>query len=180
MPARYSYLALEDDHRLVADWFAALPDEVTVSDRVDRRLIYFRAMATQPLPTDDKIDQEKTPLVFIQRPQKKRGALWSDAEVYFTPSPFRQFPVLQKISRSFEVWLQEFDLVFTQKDAASCEWSYYLEAGIQNHVEELHALPRAMAALRAGQYFVHHRATNGQLDALSKSLRLRGYHVEAE
>ena len=59
-------------------------DETTVNDRADRRLIYFRSMATQPLPSDDKIDQEKTPLVFIQKPQKKRGTLWSDAEVDFT------------------------------------------------------------------------------------------------
>ena len=179
MPARYSYLALEDDHRLVTDWFSALPDEVTVSDRADRRLLYFRAMATQPLPADDRIDQEKMPFVFIQRPQKKRGTLWSDSEVYFTPSPFRLFPALQKISRSFVAWLQQFDLVFTQKSAGSCEWSYYLEAGIQNYAEELYALPSAMAVLRAGQYFVHHRATDGQLDVLAKSLRLRGYHVEA-
>ena len=46
-------------------------------------------------------------------------------------------------------------------------------------MRELYALPKAMAALRAGQYFVHHRGTDGQLDVLAKSLRLRGYHVEA-
>lgn len=179
MPARYSYLALEDDHRLVTDWFSALPDEVTVSDRADRRLIYFRAMATRPLSADEMIDQEKTPFVFIQRPQKKRGTLWSDAEVYFTPSPFRQFPALQRISRSFSAWIQQFDLVFTQTGAGSCEWGYYLEAGIQSYAGKLYALPSAMAALRSGQYFVHHRSTDGQFDVLAKRLRLRGYHVEA-
>lgn len=181
MAVRYTYLALEEDHQLVADWFSALSDEVTVSDRSDRLLFYFRAMATQPLPAEDKIDQEKTPLVFIEKPQKKRGTLWTDAEVYFTPTPLKpQFPALQKISQSFAEWLRGFDLVFTQKHALQSEWLYYLEAGIQNYCAELYALPKAMAALRAGQYFVHHGASHAQLDVLAKSLRLRGYHVEAE
>jgi hypothetical protein len=180
MAVRYTYLALEEDHQLVADWFSALPDEKTVSDRPDRLLFYFRALATRPLPLDENVDQEKTPLVFIAKPQKRRGTLWTDAEVLFTPTPLKpQFPVLQKVSQSFAKWLGQFDLVFSQKNAAQSEWKYYLEAGIQNFDEELYALPRALAALRAGQYFVHHHASSGQLDTLAKSLRLRGYHVEA-
>jgi len=180
MAVRYTYLALDEDHQAVADWFSALPHEVTVSDRPDRLLFYFRSMATRPLPVEDQIDQEKTPLVFIEKPQKKRGTLWTDAEVYFTPTPLKpQFPALQKISQSFAKWLREFDLVFSQKNAVQSEWRYFLEGGIQNFDAELRALPRAMAALRAGQYFVHHRVSAGQLDTLAKTLRLRGYHVEA-
>jgi hypothetical protein len=180
MAVRYTYLALEEDHQLVADWFSALPDEKTVRDRADRLLFYFHALAKRPLPLDEKIDPEKTPLVFIAKPQKIRGTLWTDAEVLFTPIPLKpQFPALQKISQSFARWLRQFDLVFSQKNAAQSEWKYYLEAGIQNFDEELYALPRALAALRAGQYFVHHHANPGQLDVLAKSLRLRGYHVEA-
>jgi len=180
MAVRYTYLALEEDHQLVADWFSVLPDEVTVSDRSDRLLFYFRAMATRPLPVEEKIDQEKTPLVFVEKPQKKRGTLWTDAEVYFPATPLRpQFPGLQKISQSFAKWLRQYDLVFSQKDAAKSEWKYYLEAGIQNFDEELYALPHAFAALKAGQYYVHRRASEGTLDALAKSLRLRGYHTEA-
>lgn len=179
MAVRYHYLALEEDHRLVVDWFSALPDEVTVNDRPDRRLLYFRAMAAHPLPLDGTVDQEKTPFVFVEIPQRKRGTLWTDAEVYFSPTPLKpQFPRLQKISQSFAKWLRQFDLVFSKKNAAQSEWLYYLEAGIQNFDEELYALPAAMAALRGGQYFVHHRASAGQLDILTKSLRLRGYHVE--
>lgn len=180
MAVRYTYLALEEDHQLVADWFSALPDEVTVSDRSDRLLFYFRAMATRPLPTEEKIDQEKTPLVFVEKPQKKRGTLWTDAEVYFPATPLRpQFPGLQKISQSFAKWLRQYDLVFSQKNAAQSEWKYYLEAGIQNFDEELYALPHAFGALKAGQYFVHRRASDGALDVLAKSLRLRGYQTTA-
>ena len=179
MAVRYHYLALEQDHQLVVDWFSALPDEVTVDDRPDRRLLYFRAMAAHPLPLDRAVDQEKTPFVFIEKPQRKRGTLWTDAEVHFSPTPLKsQFPGLQKISQSFADWIQQFDLVFSQKNTAQGEWLYFLEAGIQNYCAELYALPKAMAALRAGQYFVHHRASEDQLDVLAKSLRLRGYQSE--
>jgi hypothetical protein len=179
MAVSYTYLALEEDHQLVADWFSALPDEKTVNDRADRLLFYFRTMAARPLPLNDKIDPEKTPLVLIAKPHKIRGTLWTDAEVLFTPTPLKpQYPALQKISQAFAKWLKQYDLVFSQKNAAQSEWKYYLEAGIQNFDAELYALPRALAALQAGQYFVHHRASSGQLDTLGKSLKLRGYHVE--
>lgn len=179
MAVRYHYLALEEDHRLVVDWFSALPDEATVDDRPDRRLLYFRAMAAHSLPLDVTVDQGKMPFVFIEKPQKRRGTLWTDAEVYFSPTPLKpQFLGLHKISQSFAKWLRQFDLVFSQKNAAQSEWLYYLEAGIQNLDNKLYALPAAMAALRGGQYFVHHRASSGQLDILAKSLWLRGYRVE--
>jgi len=180
MAVRYTYLATDEDHRLVADWFTALPDEVTVSDRPDRLLFYFRAMATQPLPLDGSVEQDKTPFVFVEKPLKKRGTLWTDAEVYFPATPLRpQFPGLQKISQSFAKWLRQYDLVFSQQDAAKSEWKYYLEAGIQNLDEELYALPCAFAALKAGQYFVRRDASEGALDVLAKSLRLRGFHTDA-
>ena len=180
MAVRYHYLALEEDHQLVLDWFSALPDELTVDNRPDRCLLYFHRMAADPLPLNETVNQEKTPFVFIERPQKKRGTLWTDAEVHFTPTPLKpQFPELQKISQSFAKWIRKFELVFSQKDATQSEWKYFLEAGIQNFDEELYALPSAFAALKAGQYFVHRRANSGQLDVLEKSLRLRGCHVEA-
>lgn len=179
MAVRYTYLALEKDHQLVVDWFSAIPDEVSVSDRVDRLLYYYRSMTAIPLPLNDKIDQEKTPLVFVEKPQRRLGTLWTNAEVFFTPTPLRsQFPGLQKISRSFAKWLNQFDLVYSQNNPVQSEWNYFLEAGIQNFAEELYALPHAMAALRAGQYFVHHRANSAQLNLLAKSLQLRGYPIE--
>jgi hypothetical protein len=179
MAVRYTYLALEEDHKLVADWFLALAEGKTINDRDDRLLFYFRAMTARPLLVEDKIDPEKTPLVLITKPRKIRGTLWTDAEVLFTPTPLRsQFPALQKISQAFAKWLKQYDLVFSRKNAAQSECEYWLEAGIQNFDAELYALPRALAALRAGQYFVHHRATSGQLDTLTSSLKLRGYYVE--
>ena len=179
MAARYSYLALEDDQKLVTEWFAALDTEMTVNERDDRTVYYFRALAKHPLPRIDEIDQEKTPLVFVVPPMRLRGTLWSDAEVLFTPTSLReQFPILEKIRSSFAKWLKEFDLIYSPRSGVASEWNYYLEAGIQNFATEVYALPGAMAALRSGQYFVHHRATPGVLDVLAKSLRLRGYPVE--
>jgi len=60
----------------------------------------------------------------------------------------------------FAKWLKQFDLVFARKKDITPEWSYYLEGGIQNFSEKLYALPDAMAALRKGRYFVHHRAND--------------------
>jgi hypothetical protein len=179
MSVKYSYLALEDDHRLVAEWFAGLDEEKTVNDRSDRLLLYFRGMAKVPLPVAVEVDQDSTPLVFIVKPQRVRGTLWTDAEVLFRPTPLRpQFPALDKISRKFAKWIKQFELVFSQKNAEKSDWKYYLEAGIQNFDEELYALPKAYAALQSGQYFVHYRASLHQIDVLAKSLRLREYHVD--
>ena len=179
MSVRYTYLALEDDHQLIAEWFSALPDEKTVNDQADRLLFYFREMATHPLPLENTVDPDRTPLVLITKPKKLRGTIWTDAEAHFTPTPLKpQFPALHKISQLFARWLRGFDLVFSQKQAAQSEFKYYLEAGIQSFDAELYALPSALKALRAGQYFVHHRASPEGLNTLAKSLRLRGYDTE--
>ncbi len=179
MAVKYSYLAIGDDYQLVSDWFAAIKDEKTTNDRTDRLLLYFRSMAKEPLPQASEIDQERTPLVFITKPRQIRGTLWTDAEVLFTPTPLRpQFPALQRISQDFAQWLKQFELVFSQKNSEKSDWKYYLEAGIQNFDKELYALPKAYAALKTGQYFVHHRASLHRLDVLTKSLRLRAYHVD--
>jgi len=179
MTTRYTYLAMENDHQLVADWFAALDEETSINDRADRTVYYFRALANEPLPVAENIDQKKTPLVFVVKPQRYRGSLWTDAEVLFTPTPLKsQFPKLHKINQSFAKWLKQFDLVFSQKSGGPTEWNYYLEAGIQNYDAELYALPSAMQALRSGQYFVHHQANSAQLDTLAQAVRLRGNHVD--
>ncbi len=135
----------------------------------------------QPLPLDIEIDQEKTPFVFIEKPQRRLGTLWTNSEVYFSATPLKQqFPALQKISNAFGKWLQQFELVFTQKESEKFDLKYYLEAGIQNYSEEVYALPHALAALRAGQYFVSNRASSSHLSTLAKTLRLRGYQTEPE
>ena len=179
MAVTYSFLALKDDYQLIVDWFTAIEAEKAINDRADRLLFYFRSMAKEPLPQASEIDQERTPFVFITKPRQLRGTLWTDAEVHFTPTPLRpQFPALQKVSQDFAKWLKQFELVFSQKNSEKSDWKYYLEAGIQNFDKELYALPQAYAALQSGQYFVHHRASHGQLDVLAKTLRLREYHVD--
>ena len=181
MAVRYHYLALEDDHRLVVDWFASLTHEMVVDDRSDRRLLYFRSMAKDPLPQGGTINQKTAPFVFIEKPQIRRGTLRTDSEVYFSATPLKaQFPELHKISTGFLKWLRQYDLVFSNEHADQPEWRYYLEGGIQNYASELYALPGAMAALRKGQYFIHHRDSDGLLSTLSKALALRGYKTENE
>jgi hypothetical protein len=177
MAVRFSFLSLEDDFQLLTGWFSQVPHEVTVDESSDRLVYYYRGLAKQALAAD--VDQSKTPLVFIVKPQRRRRTLWTDGEVVFTPTPFRrQFPALHRVSHSFGEWLRSFDLVFGQKPGAPAAWNYYLEGGIRNSDVELFALPQAMAALRQGQYFVHHRDNQLRLEALSKALRLRGYDVE--
>jgi len=39
MNARHSYLALEDNQKLVTQWFAALNTEMTVTERHDRTVM---------------------------------------------------------------------------------------------------------------------------------------------
>lgn len=105
--------------------------------------------------------------------------MWTDGEVLFTPTPFRrQFPALHRTCRSFADWLRSFDLVFGQQSRSPSDWNYFLEGGIKNSIAELFALPQAMEALRAGQYFVHYRDNEIRLETVCKALRLRGYDIE--
>jgi hypothetical protein len=177
MAERFSYLALENDFKLLTAWFAEVPHEVTVNERPDRLVYYYRGLAKQALTAD--IDQSKTPLVFVMKPQKRRRTLWTDGEVLFTPTPFRrQFPALHRTCQGFAEWLRSFDLVFGQQRGSPCAWNYYLEGGIQESDAELFALPQAMEALRQGQYFVHHRDNQSRLETVSRALRLRDYDVD--
>jgi hypothetical protein len=178
MTERYYYLALEEDQRLVTDWFAALAHAVTVDENADRVLYYFRDMAKEP-PASSVLNQSRMPLVFLTKPQKRLGTLWTDAQVLFTPTPFRsQFPHLFKVHKAFGSWLRQFPLVFAQKSGSISDWNYYLEGSIRNYASELYALPNAMKALGKGQYFVHHRDRLTADSQLARTLRLRGYGVE--
>ena len=178
MSVRYSYIALENDHKMVADWFDALGDSKSVGDSPDHLVIYFREMAVEPLPPAEEVNQDKTPLVRIVKPQRRMLTLWTDAEVLFTPTPLKpQYPALQKISKSFAKWLQNFPIVHCPSSRTETGWEYYLEGGIQNFVPVLYALPEAMEALRTGRYFVHHRDNASVLETLARKLRLRGYNI---
>jgi len=177
MTERFSYLALEDDFKLLTEWFGKVPHEVTVNERSDRLVYYYRGLAKQELTAD--VDQSKSPFVFVMKPQKRRRKLWTDGEVLFTPTPFRrQFPALHRTCQSFAEWLRSFELVFGQKSGAPSAWNYYLEGGIRNSDAELFALPQAMEALRQGQYFVHYRDNQHRLETICKALQLRGHDVE--
>jgi hypothetical protein len=181
MSTSYFYLATAEDQQMVVDWFSSLGVELGTNENEERIVHYFRTFAKKPMVADEEIDQKATPLVFIEKPRLLRGTLWTDAAVVFTPSPLRsQFPALHRISQAFAKWLRTFDLVYSQEKSGAAEWNYYLEAGIQNWDAKLYALPRAMEALRNGQYFVHRKASSGRLDTLAKLLKLREYHVESD
>jgi hypothetical protein len=168
MAERFSFLALEDDFKLLTAWFDKVPHEVTVNERPERLIYYYQGLAKQALTPE--VDQSKSPLVFVIRPQKRRRTLWTDGEVLFTPTPFRrQFPALHRTCQSFAKWLRGFDLVFGQKSGSPSDWNYYLEGGIQNSDAELFALPQAKEALSHGQYFVHHRDKESRLETVSRT-----------
>lgn len=179
MPVRYRFLASEQDHRLVIAWFSALGHDMTVQEHQDGTWFYFRAMASQALPDAQHIDQGATPLVWVSKPGKRQGLLWTDAEVCFTATPLKsQFPQLHRIALSFATWLKQFDLVFSRKDEVTPGWNYYLEGGMQHASDNLYALPQAMDALRGGRYFVPHGANDAVIDTVTKALRLRGYEFD--
>ena len=73
MAERFLFLALEDDFKLIAAWFGKIPHEVTVNERPDRLIYYYRRLAKQALTPD--VDQSKAPLVFVIKPQKRRRTL---------------------------------------------------------------------------------------------------------
>ena len=178
MPTIYNYLAIGEDQQLIVDWFDALDMEKSTNENDERIVHYFRALASEPMT--ELIDQEKTPLVFIEKPRLVRESLRTDSAVIFSPKNLKsQFPELQRVNLSFARWLKNFDQIFSKKPDRPNEWNYYLEAGIQNFDANLYALPNAMNALRNGQYFVHRNANRGQLDVLVQSLKLRGFEVAA-
>ena len=63
--------------------------------------------------------------------------------------------------------------VFWRKDFEP-EWDYYLEGSIRNRDPDVYALPKAMEALRQGQYFVADDDNDRRLETICEELRKRG------
>jgi hypothetical protein len=178
MSVSLHFLAIDDEWELVLDWLRALPHDLAWSPRENGQVVFFRDLGTLPLPPA-QVDQSKTPLVWITTPRPLRGVLWTTGEVTFTPSPLRKlFPKLHGVSKAFQTWLQQFPLVFSCRTPQASEHLYYLEGQIQNRDLQLYALPRAFAALKNGQYFVHHDNTDRTVNDLCKALKLRAIAVQ--
>jgi hypothetical protein len=84
------------------------------------------------------------------------------------------FPRLAAFSREFRKWLMQFTCVFSRRRDFKPEWNYYLEGSILNYDPDIFALPKAMDALRQGQYFVADGDNDRTLEAICKELRKRG------
>jgi len=181
MGATYWFLATDGEHEKVLAWFRGLakpPEEfpaggigVLLIFRAFGDLVYKQSASGGTGP----LDPQKSPLVSVFLPIKKRGILWTAGEVHFLPTPMRKVcPPLEPINRSFRKWLANFDRVFAVDPKWGGKWDYHLEGSIRNHASEVFALPNAMDALRRGQYFVADRDNDLRLDTICQSLRLRG------
>jgi hypothetical protein len=129
---------------------------------------YFREIG----PLDD--DDEKSPLVSVLLPLRKRGVLLTCGEVHFRTTPMSLFPQMGAVNREFRKWLAQFPCVFSRRPGFDAEWDYYLEGSIQNFDADIYALPNAMDALQRGSYFVAQNDTDARLDQIVRQLDLRG------
>jgi hypothetical protein len=170
MGLTFRYLALEQDQDLVQDWFRAIqpaPREISKPRGV---LLYFDSLGAL---VGDPLDVDRSPLVSLFAPRRRRGVLHTAGEVHFLPTPLRQqFPVLHRLSRRFSSWLSSFPCVF--EGSSRGDWDYYLEGSLKNRDGKIFALPSAFAALQRGQYFVADDDNDFVIDKLCRSLRLRG------
>lgn len=178
MGASHWFLATDGEHEKVLTWFRGLakpPEElpaggigVLLSFRAFGDLVYDSGGTGQ-------LNAQKSPLVSVFLPIKKRGILWTAGEVHFLPKPMRKVcPSLVSINQNFRKWLANFERVFAFDPKWEGKWDYYLEGSIRNHAREVFALPNAMNALRQGHYFVAEGDNDLFLDKICQSLRLRG------
>lgn len=178
-------LAIGDDLAAIEAWLAALPLASKREQDERRAVSWFHELG--PVRTRERtvlddpgsgpvIERDWSPLVEINKPRRPRPYLWTDAWVQFTPSPMKMFPKLQRAQQDFVAWLAQFECVHDSATGGG-PWDYWLEGGLRSSARIIHALPQAMAALRAGQYFVSFRDNDAVLDKLGRTLALRGVDV---
>ena len=179
MGVTFRYLALESEGEAVMEWFRKTPIPPRIVATPRGATMYFENLGALIGPRGP-IESKSSPIVNVFVPRRRRGVLLTAGEVHFLPTPLRKrFPPLHKLSQDFRRWLRQFECVFSRfsrfsRSSRSGEWDYYLEGSLRNFDSEIHALPEAMAALRAGQYFVADGDTTCLLNPICKSLRLRG------
>jgi hypothetical protein len=178
MAATFRFLASPDEVQMVLDWFGALPEPPLVHPRPDGAAFFFKLFGPLVMTTTNEVDVKQSPVVLLIRPQVRHGILWTAGEIQFLAERMRStFPGLQKVLTSFRQWLTAFPVVFRQPrlpETSGGPWDYYLEGGIRNVSDEIFALPRGLAALERGQYFVWQGDSKARLDTVLKSLQLRG------
>jgi hypothetical protein len=164
----------------VLDWFRSLnpgPLEVQGPRSV---MFYFKEFGPLTRGPDDGIDGQKSPVVSVFLPRIRRGILWTVGEVHFHATPLRGlYPKLHKINAAFSKWLRGFPCVFA-RGGQDNEYSYYLEGSVRNYDPPIYAFESGLTAIRAERYFVSDDDTEGRLETLCKTLRLRGVACEAQ
>jgi hypothetical protein len=168
MGTTYRFLATVEEASAVLDWFHSLPEQPVESTRDAGSLFYFRDFG----PLDS--DANKSPVVNVFLPVRKRGVLTTIGEVHFLATPLSAFPGLNKINKRFREWLSECPCVYSHRPDFAHEWDYFLEGSAKNWDSDIFALPSGMAALQRGSYFVAVDDNDARLDLVCRALQLRG------
>jgi hypothetical protein len=178
MATTFRFVANPEEGQTLLDWFSTLTDPPRVHPTPDGVALFFEQFGRLVKTATNEVDVKRSPVVLLLSPQVKHGVLWTVGEVQFLPERLQSsFPGLQQVLTGFREWARTFPVVFRQPrppETSGGAWDYYLEGGIRNVSKEVFALPAGLAALERGQYFVWHGDSEGRLDTLLRTLRLRG------
>ncbi len=173
MGSTYRYIASEEENQDVIDWFSKHGPKILKS--VGPLHIWFPSIGELVRSKNGDINQKESPIVSIYPVTSIRGALLSVGEVHFLTTQIKKkFPELDAINRKFRSWLKKNELVFSSKPGFDGLYNYYLEGSIKNHDTDIYAFPKGISLLKSEQYFVADSESPGRLDAICKSLVLRG------
>jgi hypothetical protein len=175
MGATHRFLALGDDLKRVYDWFDALPEPPHIVQGRGCQFLHFAACGGLAyVPGTRDIAVANSPIASLLPPERIAEVLWTAGELHILATPLRErFPQLDAVNHRFARWLHRFERVF-DRPGKSGEWDFFLEGNLRNYDLPIYALPEAIDALRAGQYFVEHGMSGDGLNRLLRTLELRG------
>jgi len=172
MGSTLRYLAVDGEDAAILDWFDQL-DTPPLRVAIERGVVlYFRELGALVYDDTGRVDPSASPIATVVPARSVRSILWTAGEIHFPATPIRSlFPELDRIRRHFGKWLGHFTTVY---EGSPGNWDYYLEGSIRNFDATVFAMPRAMAALERGTYFVADDDNEIVLDTLCRGLALRG------
>jgi hypothetical protein len=179
MGVTYRFIADPAEPSEVLAWFRALPSRPTEVPTERGCVLYFTEFGQLAYEADGKVNAKNSPVATVFLPKVRRGVMWTVGEVHFLATPFRsQFPGLHKISRELSKWLAAHECAYSNERAEN-PFAYYLEGSVKNYDSPVFAFTSGIEALRLGRYFVGDDDNDYRLDAICKSLRLRGVSCTA-
>ena len=117
MGMSYRFLADPADDAAVLSWFRQLkesPCEVAAGRHV---VLYFASLGPLKYAADGTVDADESPIVTFVPPRTARESLWTVGEVHFrTQALSRRYPILYRLSKSFEEWLGRYVCIYSMKD----------------------------------------------------------------